>query len=503
MGKSEKVQGWMCRLFFGAYLVLFAWLYFQVWRNAGNAVLFAGGALGYGAAAVALVYYFGARIDAMQKRSFLLLMAGLLAAYFGAVLYLGWCMRIPPDYDFGIVYEAVDDLLQDGIVTARADYFVRCKNNIGLLLILSLVYRVGGWFGFSTTSQLDVLPGIVFNALCITLTVLFVCCIARRLFGRNTAVLLSFALCAAFVAYYLWAPSFYTHTVSMPFVVGAVLCYVLFRDAKTPRRWLWLALCALLCAGGYLVKGNIMVVCVAAILALALDMGVGWRQKLAGVLVFSAVAGGALAAFNSWTFHNSAIDFTDYDAQGLPVELWFCMGSHGEGKWDGDDRAYALSFPTMEQRKAALREEIKQNYTAYTPATYYSFLQHKTLTTWCDGKFGAQISHNNPIEYNWTRYIVFERYAPFKAVTLHSQLYLQMLYLLCLVSLVRCVRCPRGNVRLLLHLCVFGLMLFLMFWESWASYVLNFTPLLLLIGADSILWLAGKLPPRRKKHAEA
>ncbi len=487
MQNINKTSKLLMRLFYGAYFIVLTWLCVNVWLNANNNLLFFCGSVFYISASVLFVLFLRKFIDNLNIKKFNTVLNLAVVLYGVLVFYMGYSMRVYPDYDFGAVFEAVIELVNNGVVENRADYFLFYKNNVGLLLIVSFVYEIAALFGYVAVDLSSVLPGLVLNALCITITVFCVLKIARILFKKNIAVLLSFCLCALFLPYYLWSPSFYSHTVSMPFVVLSILFYLHSREKTGARQFVLLSIAVFSAVLGYLVKGSVMVVLVAIFICTVLDFNKNAKEKIIAVLIIIAICAAVLLLFDYWLFNTDIIDYSTYDETGLPFSFWFSMGSHGEGKWDGADREFALNFATLEERNAALWQRTIDYYSVYTPQTYYEFLSHKIISTWGDGKFGAQISHNNPIEYNWSRTLVFEGFLPFSIATVHSQFMLQMIYWLNLISLGFCVFKAKSVKKLLLHLCVFGLMLFLVFWESWASYVLNFTPVLLLLAIDGVM----------------
>ncbi len=489
LGSKFNISNTLTRIFYILYFVVLLWLCINVWLNANNALLFLGGAAFYIVSCVLFVRFFANALEKMSKRMVNTMLATGTVLYFALVFFMGFSMRIYPDYDFGEVYLAALEFVNTGQIVERADYFMYYKNNMGLLLIVSFTYKIASLFGYVATELTHVLPGLILNAFCISLSVFCAVKTIHIMFKRNVYAVLGFLLFAVFLPYYLWAPSFYSHSVSMPFVSLSVLLYVISRNKKPAQNRLFLALSVLCATLGYLVKGSVLIVVIAIFICEVLSVH-KLRAKIINLLIIIVVCAAVLFLFDLWVFNNSAIDYSAYDERALPFSFWFSMGSHGEGKWDGADRQFALGFDTTEERNAALWQRTFDYYAQYTPQTYYEFLHHKIMATWGDGKFGAQISHNNPIGRNWSMSLVFEGSLLFGIATVHSQFMLQMIYWLNLISLGFCFFKPNGKKRLLLHLCVFGLLLFLVFWESWASYVLNFTPILIISAMGGVCALS-------------
>ncbi len=501
-----NVSKTLIKVFCAVYFMVLLWLCLNVWINANNNLLFLFGAAFYITACVLFVRVLGKATDKISARALNIFLALASVLHFCLVLFMGYHMRIYPDYDFGEVYLASLEFVNTGQITERVDYFLYYKNNMGLLITVSFVYKIASVFGYGATELTHVLPGLILNAFCIAFSVFCAVKTIHIIFKRNIFAILGFALFAVLLPYYLWAPSFYSHTVSMPYVALSVLLYIISRGQKPVKQQIFLALSIFCGILGYLVKGSVFIVVVAVFICELLSNSIP-RIKLVNILIIIVVCAAVLFFFDLWLFNNDVIDFSTYDEKALPLSFWFSMGSHGEGKWDGADRQFALGFSTMQERNAALWQRTFDYYSSYTPQSYYEFLHHKIMATWGDGKFGAQISHNNPINHNWSQALIFEGFLPFSIATVHSQFMLQMIYWLNLISLGVCFFKANSKKRLLLHLCVFGLLLFLVFWESWASYVLNFTPILIILSVDGIynlclLKLNGKFK-KEKAHEKA
>lgn len=484
------------RLFHIGFCLVWGWIALNSvlrWPHNGPAAFLA--ALGLSAAFFLLARFAAPRLDRLRKRAFRRGFCLAFAAYTALFCRLAWLLAQVPIMDAEVVLRTLPELLENGRFGVWNGYYVVCNNNLGLALVLGGWYKLAGLFGFAPGTDLaGVAPGIALSALAILASVVLVCVLARRIFGTNGAVALAFVLSAGFAPFVLYAPTFYSDTLSLPFALLALLCWTFYR-AET-RRAARLALLAAMAAAaffGYAVKGSVVVVLAAVVIELFLEKRAGQaaRGALALVLAFALLLGG----YRGWQ-RLSFLDWSEEDALGLPLTLWFCYGSHDEGNYSQADFDAAMSVPTLAERKALLRERLAANYRAYSPAQLGGFLTKKAAITWGGGMFDAQEFLATPQRANWTHAFILEGQPGYMPLAYYCQAYLYMLQLLVLAgaALAAAKNSPAGPLTLT-RLCVLGLVLFLSVWETKARYAFNFTPLLLLLALGGLLALAqGRRP---------
>lgn len=493
-----NIESGLLRAFGAAYLVIFGYMALAVWRNSGNVLLFGALALVFCAAVWGAYRLAAPRIDAMSPRAFRALSAAAVLAFAAFDLYLAWRMRVRILYDLEIVASAVPDVLDDFCLTESADYFITCTNNLGIVLLLSAVYGVAGLLGGSVDPRVNLAPGIFAAVALCAAAVWLVSLCAKEITGRNSGAALAFVLCAGFAPFYLWMPVFYTSTMSLVFGPWALYAFLRARRAAGRRRFAWLALSGAAAALGFIVKGNWMVMGAAVVIALALDAREVLRERLVRIAAFAAALALVVGGWNFFLHAAGPLDLSKLDEEGIPVTMWLVMGAEGSGAWNGDLKAETRALPDWDARAEMLRERLIEDYRAFTPKSYFKFWNTKMLRTWSDGRFGTNDLLVFPVTENWTNTLVFERYLPFRLIAAYSQAYLLALYAAGIFYAARLLRRPRAGGEFVAHLSMFGLMFFLTFYESWASYVFNFTPLWVLALACGVC-TAG----RRKGECDA
>lgn len=467
-------------LFYFTSFVLFLYITICVWLNTGNPILFGVGAFIYLLFFIGLYYIASPFVDGLSRKTFTYTMAVLFIFFFLSHLYIAWNMRYSITHDTAIVFSSIPSFMVGEVVTSN-DHFVMYPNNIGLLVLLGLTYKIASLFGIAIGSYWEQLPGMLLNILLLTITVLFICKFVFLIWKKQSAVLLAYIVCFAFLPFFLWAPNFYTSSISLPFPVVSAYFFLCFLQADDKKRqYFYLIVSAVIVCLGFIMKGTVAVCLVAFLVTLLLHKGFSFKKRTLFALVFTLVFSVSYMGFHTWYKHSSSFDFSYQDTYGQPLEVWLVFGAQGTGAWNGDVRAEIMAEKTVAAREILARSIIKETYAAYTPSSYFTFWSNKMVRTWGDGKFGSQEMLTHPLSVNFTQYFVFEQFFPYKILSAHGQFYLLMLYISFVCLLGYNIKYRKNSFTFLLSINLFGLLFFLTFWEAWPSYILSFTPFLLL-----------------------
>ena len=332
------------------------------------------------AAALAAIFFWAARHLAALQRPRALewpLRAGY-ALFFVLLCVFGLLALPSPHSDLAAVYGSVPDVLDDFVLNgAYADYFIYYYNNLFLLLLLSGLYGLAGLFGLEFAGNASMGLAVVFSAAVLACTVMLLCKLAAQASGHGGRRVEALALlvCALCLPFYFYAPVFYTDAFAMFFLVAEA--WLLFRFSQgggLPAA----AACGAVAGLGVLMKGTLAVPVVALAISICFMGGLAVKKRLAGL----AVLLGALAlcmAVPAWLVMLSGlVDFSRYDALGLPVETWMCMSVHGGGAYCQDCVDYARSFATMAARTEAMRARLAALYQSYSLPEFLRFSALKT-----------------------------------------------------------------------------------------------------------------------------
>lgn len=483
------MQKTLTRLFYAGFALLWGWIFINSvlrWDHNGLAALCLG--LGMGAAFWALDRWLLTRLERLSKKSWSVCAGIVFALYAAAFCWMAWLMAEVPIMDHEAIIRTLPQLLKTGEFGPYSGYYIVCNNNLGLALLLGGWYKLASIFGFVPGNDLaGVLPGILLNCIALLGSVALMCKIARRVFGSNRSVALTFLLAAGFAPFWLYSPCFYSDTLSLPFGLLAVLAFTYWVNEEKPA--VRLALLAGMAASafvGFAIKGSVVVVLAALMIQFFLQKSPvqALKSTVALVLVFAALLGGYKAVQRT-----GLIDWTDEDKLTLPLSLWFCYGSHDEGNYSQEDVDLATSVDTLAERKELIAQRIRQNYASYSPAELAEFMTKKAAITWGDGLYNAEEFLETQQRANWTHFFIIKGQPGYMPVVYYCQGYLYMVQMFMLLLLLSRIKAGKPDTITLCAMSVLGLVIFLSFWETKARYAFQFTPFLLLLAAAGILWL--------------
>ncbi|MCL1829835.1 MAG: glycosyltransferase family 39 protein [Oscillospiraceae bacterium] len=429
------------------------------------------------------------KLNSMTDGRFRLLMLFLFAVFTGLLMLVGYLLTQVVILDLKVVYESVVDLLDNFVLNRYSHYYVVCNNNVGLLLLLGLFFKLMSFFGIQPLTEAGLTSAICFNAVMISLSVLFIYLIAKRIFRSKSAVFTVFLVAVFCPVMYIWTPVFYTDTLSMPFMTATLYLYILARDSdRYFKRILLLLAGSAVAFLGFAVKGSVAVIAVAIIINLFIDRRDSILKTVAAATAVVSVFGVMYFSYNRWQRQSGVIDFSREETIGLPIGLWFLYGSHSPGYYSDEDLNYCISFEGLEARKEAVNQRVKEIYRSYTVRGYISMATEKAVLTWSDGKYGADVFLCTPLRVNFTHHIILVGQPLYMPYTIYSGGYhLMTLGLLCLGLFRQIFGKNKTSDLYVVYLTLFGVMLFFNFWETTSRYLINMVPLLCLTAADEIV----------------
>lgn len=167
----------------------------------------------------------------------------------------------------------------------------------------------------------------------------------------------------------------------------------------------------------------------------------------------------------------------------VPVLHWVMMGLKGNGGYNPEDYNFTYSFTDPDERSEAIQEEI-QNRIAGMGAN--GLLKHLTLKAgicFGDGTFGlSEFLDDTPAEESrLSSYLLFsgENYSAYQHLTT-GVFWAILIFMIC-SGLIECFDSRSATASYMApRLAVFGLLLFLVFWEARSRYIINFIPFIYL-----------------------
>ena len=379
-------------------------------------------------------------------------------------------------------------------------YFARYPNNIAILLLFTLIYKLTNFLFHSTSVQILIAINIVAIDIAVILGVKLLKMICSEEGAYRGGIMMTM-----FAPFYLYVPICYTDTFSMPVVVGGVYWIIYYaKNHVTMSRWSrilhLLGLGAVLFLG-FKLKGSLIVILIAALMYFYFKFEC---RKFVKIIV-SLMIGFSIAAI-AWGQGVKVLGFIsdeEYDQYQFPATHWIMMGLEGLGNFNPDDVGYTLSFSTYDEKKEATVAKIFERVEKlgcegvvkqfYKKSVNYGWNYGTCYAERYIGDFGDM-----PIRRNILHEFVLSQ------GKWHQQFYLitQSIWLFffgaAILEFVLGVK-NCNYESLLLRLIIFGCMLFFMIWETHPRYILNYTPIVIIAGAMQLDHLLSKIKEKVKK----
>lgn len=359
-------------------------------------------------------------------------------------------------------------------------YLIRYPNNLALLFLLSVVYRVCNLiFG-----HIPSLVPVIINALAINISVLLTVFTARKIFGNRRAVFV-LLLCFLFAPFYTYVPYYYTDSLSMPFCIGAIYLFVLaVSSEKKIKKYVLFALSGVLVFLGYKLKGSLIILLAVILIYVFLKMNI----KHIVCIALAVIAGFAsTAAIYTVTFNSMNIVTEEQSEKyEYPYTHWIMMGLNGLGHYNLKDSNYTDSFDSKAEKQEANIKEIMSRIEDFGPGGLTEHLFNKAVWTWEDGTY--YISHHieDYRRENILHSLVLEKGENYIYFFVYSNGFQLLLIFLILMSILKGCKDPYVNILTLFKGIIFAAFIFFLIWETRSRYLYNFTPLFMLVAVDGL-----------------
>ncbi len=334
------------------------------------------------------------------------------------------------------------------------------------------------------------LPSMVLNGMAISGAALLLYFTTRRLFGVLTAMFVLLAACLT-SPFWLYAPLAGTNTLLLPIPVAAVLLWLgarsCWREGKYKGAILRFCILSGLLGLGALFRLPILVLwlaVVADLLFLLCGKGKG-LMLLAGTGALAAVlVGGMFALLNS-----PLVPAANYIQDGMPFSRGLLMGLSQTGGYNQADEDLLLTVQGRAARGDLAIQEAQNRLESRGVLGEIQHLGDKLSHTFGDGSYGAAAylqgnAANGGALGFLTGGVMSLLYFAVEAATLFWML------MAAVRSFMR-----RNEALTFVRLAVFGLVIFLLLWETQPGYLVCFLPLFLLCAAE-----AGPRPVAVRHH---
>lgn len=393
---------------------------------------------------------------------------------------------------FGTGWDAVDivnfawRIATGGECTDWENLYLSCSpNNILMILLYSVIIRIRMLFGAELVRRDVLLALTLVNSLISAATGYLVYCLTRRIAAEKRTALFAWLLYCALIGLSPWFLIPYSDSLSLG--IPLLILFVYFTDREKAANWMWIGALSYL---GYRLKPSVFVMPVAIVIweiLMFLKREKGEIKRYCGkvcALLLSVVV--VHAGFGAIPHERFGWNINEEGERGVAHFLMMGLNTVNIGGYLDEDVALSSSIASVEERTRENLRVAAERLKAMGPAGYMSFLADKNAVNFHDGTFawGQEGGFMRVIfDVEETRPIRILRSVFYPDGDRHHHLMnvLQMLWMGTLLGHMFALLDGRAGKKelLVMHLCVAGITLFTLIFESRARYLYVFVPVII------------------------
>ncbi len=404
-------------------------------------------------------------LSRMPEKSQRIIAFILILIFFVGLLFVGLSTRIIAKVDLRHAYIEAINMLETGVMTDKWQ-FERFPHQKAVAFILYFVYRIASLFGSTDYRMI----GIIFNAIMMTLALIFLYKFVCDCKGRVVAILAEVIFVCNPVMYF-YASYFYSDTLCLPFMMGGLwLGGKGLQESQRLKRIYFLLASAVMIVLGAEIRATVIF---ALFAVLFIAVSTESRKSIAITCITLTVGlliGGAMyQQINTIYAGNLAEDL------GHPVTHYLMMGSNKEtnGGWSYADDHLTSSLETHQEKVKGNLEVIVERIRSMGLSGYLELIKNKIALVWGDGRMGFQSFNAQMERYNF----IYEYSMGDKAIFLRETMQFMRcsLYFLMLSALVMFIYKKEWafSDRASVVVCLAGFV-FYVFWEVQPRYSLMY-----------------------------
>lgn len=398
-------------------------------------------------------------------------------------------------YDHLQVFDGAWEILRTGklSLTTGGGYFGHYPFNIAITIFNSGILRIFLFLGIAEKHSMLALQCIYLFF--IDLGVYFSWQLVRLLHSAKNAALFAL-LCFFHPILYVCAAGCYTTTLMLPLLMGSLLLIICFlREKKfTKKLFLGFALGVFLVFGSIL-RATVLIAAIALVIYLIIrekdSKAFVHSKKQAAILVLAVLSGSALSYGSFAAVRNACVSESYAESQMPPIYyLMFAANPETKGTYSEEDFQMISAYNTLEEKKEASFQILKERIKAMGPLGALSLANHKLSLTWSDGTEDYKDFLITSRNYSPLHSLIAGDHGDFFALYCHIYHFAMMGMFLLSVCFSLRRRCT--SPYYLVFLTLLGGIIFHIFWESYYIYSLGFSILIYIPASDSICWLSEK-----------
>lgn len=390
-------------------------------------------------------------------------------------LIFAYIFVVTPTWDFGTVYNIVLDDIINGNSIFNAIYMNQVKLNLGIGILLKIVFYPFYFLGINHYVTIGILLNIIF----INVGLIYLYKLLTLITTKKISVISLFMI-LTFTPFICYVPIFYTDTLSLPFgIIGVYYVFKYFYTKDNKKKYL--AISGLSIGIGGCIKTTVLIIYIAILIWLIFrEKKDSVKSVIKKVALFTICMIIPFASFNIYISKNSNENMIK--KYQIPKTHWIMMGLTGNGGFNESEADFTTSFPTEKAKKKAnvriIKERLKKYWEQHTIVQFYT---NKLVYTWGDGTFFAAEKLQRSPKHSTiaSKYIYGEEKSYYYGLAQAEWLIALMLMAIGIV-LRPYLTYKQRDLQLLSLISTAGILILLLIWETRSRYLVNLLPIILI-----------------------
>lgn len=376
--------------------------------------------------------------------------------------------------DLHYIQEQAAYILQNGVAKENS-YFHQYTNNNFITITLAWAFMAETAIGITDYRTI----GITLNIISIVIAIILGYFLVQRCFSKRWAAFYM-VLNLLNPMTYTFVSTYYTDTLVLPYLLGALYCYV--RSCQEKSGWIektLLFLTGALCLFGYKMRGSVFVFAIAIVFYEILS-----HKKQAYLFRIAIILLGLLLGSMCYGKVEKHYFQFDGDKTSFPVTHWIMMGLQNEGGFSRADGEYTRIYSTKQEKVQANLAMIKERLRDLGVKGYVELLYKKVRRVWGVGTHRTE-QVLEQVETITPLHSLFVGYRA-KAFANYAHCFYIVVWIGCLLSGWIFVTRKQNRQMLLLMIGILGAFCFYLLWETQPRYSFCFTIILLILSVPGI-----------------
>lgn len=396
-------------------------------------------------------------------------------------------------WDLGNIMRSAESLAISGEI--ETEYFARYTNNLFLLILFGSIAKLVQLFTGSV--ELFYYVMVVLNCMIITLGVMFIVLSVNKLNGTAGGII-AFATCFFFAPLYLISATPYSDTLAF-FIVSAMAYMVILQMQSKKTRYA--IIFGVLAAFGSSLKITVAILAIAYFLVLLFTSNRirDCLKACASIVVsFSLIFSLISFGVNS----SGLVSEEDKDMYKFPVTHWIMMSLQGEGSYNQEDVDFTASAGNYEAKNEAAIAEIKNRIESMgTGGTLRHIFIVKNRSTWCSGTLGTLFMLQFTSPESLFNKLIIQHSFIYNGVAAYAYGFFTALTTLALAGAIIGFK-RHSQIISVMRLTLIGAFLFFLIWETKTTYVFQFSPIIIILATNSLLYIKNALKKTIRKQKQ-